>query len=261
MDVQDVIKKYGLHPSGREDWNAPYIQNPKALSEYIEAVGIIGATIQKVSITGYGVCELGQLHVSSLYPEHIMIGYENGRETYKKWDYESTMDWLHRASIKTILRFDEPVIFETDKGIFSIDFSESSTIYVARNSLPEDAGKKPAYDRFDISKLLASTTGAKVIGYGIEEEDFFAADDDFTNSFSVGLDENQDSYIKSFRLGMSNGQFLKFYNDYDDGLLELLDENYQPVVIPGSELDQYMVSPIGTPSPYDDRSAYKKTTI
>lgn len=245
MDVQDVIKKYGLHPSGREDWNAPYIQNPKALSEYIEAVGIIGATIQKVSITGYGVCELGQLHVSSLYPEHIMIGYENGRETYKKWDYESTMDWLHRASIKTILRFDEPVILETDKGIFPIDFSESSTVYISRDSLPKDAGKKPAYDRFDISKLFASVTGSKVFGYDIEDEDFFAADDDFTNSYSVGLDENQEGYIKSFCLDMSNGQCLKFYNDYDYGQLELQDEHHQPVVIPGRDLNEYMVSPIG----------------
>lgn len=261
MDLQDVIKKYGLHQARREDWDAPFIQNPRALSEYIEAVGIIGATIQKISIAGYGVCALDRLHVSSLYPEHIMEGRKNGHDVYREWDYVDTMAWLRDLSIKTRLLLYEPVIFETDKGIFSIDFSESSTIYVARNSLPEDAGKKPAYDRFDISKLLASATGAKVIGYGIEEEDFFAADDDFTNSFSVGLDENQDSYIKSFRLGMSNGQFLKFYNDYDDGLLELLDENYQPVVIPGSELDQYMVSPIGTPSPYDDRSAYKKTTI
>lgn len=190
-----------------------------------------------------------------------MEGRENGHDVYRDWDYADTMAWLRDLSIKTRLLLYEPVVFETDKGIFSIDFSESSTIYISRNSLPEDAGKKPAYDRFDISKLLASVIGAKVISYGIEEEDFFDADDDFTNSFSVGLDENQDSYIKSFRLDMSNGQFLKFYNDYDDGLLELLDENYQPVVIPGSELDQYMVSPIGMPSPYDDRSTYKKTTI
>lgn len=253
MNLQDVIKKYNLHPSRREDWAAPYIQSPSALREYIEAIGFIGATIKKVSIAGYGVGRLDNTFVAFLYPDHSVKEIKDGHHVYYDWDYDSTMEWVQKASFQIRMQVDEPIVFETDRENFEMDFSESSTIYLSRNLLPKDACHHVTYDSFDISKLLASLNGTKIDGYDIEEyKDYSDADFDFTNSYSVGLPEEQDSYIKSFCLNMSNGQHLKFYNDFDYGWIELLDQNRQLVEIHGLDINQYLMSPIGTPRPYDD---------
>lgn len=205
--MQEIIKKYNLENLGGNDnfvndkfdakeWSAPIIQEPQVLKEYLDASGIVGSTIKEIAIVNTGLysntgIELNYIDDTNFYIDDLL----------------------------------QPIIIITDKGNFEIDFSESSTIFLSKDSIP-----KTMYTSnldFDINKTFISLKGKKIIDFIIKEQDFLKADYDFTNSYDIGLDSKQKSYIKELIFIIENNKKLIFINDFDNGVLYLLDADVE----------------------------------
>lgn len=205
--MQEIIKKYNLENLGGNDnfvndkfdakeWSAPIIQEPHILKEYLDASGIVGSTIKEIAIVNAGLysntgIELNYIDDTNFYIDDLL----------------------------------QPIIIITDKGNFEIDFSESSTIFLSKDSIP-----KTMYANnldFDINKTFITLKGKKIIDFIIKEQDFLKADYDFTNSYDIGLDSRQKSYIKELIFIIENSKKLIFINDFDNGVLYLLDADVE----------------------------------
>lgn len=203
--MQEIIKKYNLKNLGGNDnfvndkfdareWSAPIIQEPQVLKEYLDASGIVGSTIKEIAIVNAGLysntgIELNYIDDANFYIDDLL----------------------------------QPIIIITDKGNFEIDFSESSTIFLSKDSIP-----KTMYANnldFDINKTFITLKGKKIIDFIIKEQDFLKADYDFTNSYDIDLDSQQKSYIKELIFIIENSKKLIFINDFDNGVLYLLDSD------------------------------------
>ena len=212
--MQEVIQKYKLKNLGGSDnfkndeydaieWSAPIIQGPRILKEYLDASGIVGSTIKEIAIVHQNY---------SVYDRDIF---------YLKNEINNNF------CIQCIL---EPVVIITDKGCYEFDFSESSTVRLTKDCL------KPCMyafennlevEKLDLRKTFSSLNGKQIIKFAIKEHDFDHADDDFTGSYGIRLDDGQESYIKELIFFTSDNRKLVFINDYDDGLLYLLDTDVE----------------------------------
>lgn len=208
--MQDIIKKYNLENLGGSDnfdnnkfdarkWSAPIIQDPKILKEYLDASGIVGATIKEIAIVNddmFGVNIITSNFIST--DEFYIDGFYN------------------------------PIIIVTDKGNFEIDYSESSTVRISKNCLIHDMYASENLKKYktqieDIRKIFMDLAGKQIVDFSINEQDFFHADCDFTCSYGIGLDSEQKSYIKELIFILNCGKKLVFINDFDDATLYLLD--------------------------------------
>lgn len=256
--MQEVIQKYKLKNLGGSDnfkndefdaieWSAPIIQEPRILKEYLDASGIVGSTIKEIAIVGDNVSGLDGIWVSSLYYDEYHVD-SDGIEHKIPADYIKTLEWLKDyTTILATYDIDTPVIIITDKGNFEIDSGESSTVRISKNCIPENmyAHDSKMKMSFDIRKLFANLQGKKIIGYDIEREtDFYEADFTFTGSLGMKLPENQECYIKNFKLILDDGQKLLFTNDYDWIYLALLDKDDKNVIINGKQIESFLRIPI-----------------
>lgn len=212
--MQEIIKKYNLKNLGGNDnfvnnkfdareWSAPIIQEPRILKEYLDASGIVGSTIKEIAIVSQNYY---------VYNTDIFC-LKNGRS--------------NNFYIDSIL---EPVIIITDKGCYEIDFSESSTVRLTKDCLNRCMyiSENNHYDnKLDFCKTFSILNQKQIIDFIIKEQDFYHAADDFTGSYSIGLDTTQESYIKELIFFTSDNRKLVFINDYDVGLLYLLDADVE----------------------------------
>lgn len=82
-------------------------------------------------------------------------------------------------------------------------------------------------DKLDMSKTFSILNQKQIIGFTIKEQDFEHADNDFTGSYGIGLDSAQKSYIKELIFFTNDNRKLVFINDFDDGVLYLLDADVE----------------------------------
>lgn len=212
--MQEIIQKYNLENLGGNDnfindkfdareWSAPIIQEPQVLKEYLDASGIVGSTIKEIAVVHQNY------HV---YNRNIFY-LENGRS--------------NNFYIEDIL---DPVIIITDKGCYEIDFSESSTVRLTKDCLKRcmyDFENSFYEDKLDLHKTFSILNNKQIIGFTIKEQDFEHADNDFTGSYGIGLDSVQKSYIKELIFFTNDNRKFVFINDFDDGVLYLLDADVE----------------------------------
>ena len=232
--LEDVIKKYNIEEDEIDyysfdgfgpdkPWKHYVVQNPKALVEYIESLGIIGATITDIMLRYGEIYDLGtinriysalELEEFSCYQEPIILGID----------------------------VDTPITLVTDKGVFEFEFGDASTVTFAIDALNENPVAHPHRQyEFDIKKIFKTILGKKIIGYTIETTGWEEVANNFTGSHCRSLDDKQEEYIKSFCFKLDDGCVLKFNAFYDYGEVYLLDKDMNLIYIPSSQLKDMVI--------------------
>ena len=84
-------------------WQAPVIQQPNHVKEYVKLIGMFDAVIQEIAVVEYP-CMFGPPSIQK-----------------NSWTFE----------------FDNPIVLITTHGNFEITFNESSSVRISKNSIPE----------------------------------------------------------------------------------------------------------------------------
>ena len=186
------------------EWNVDLIQNPNVLMRILKELNIKDKKIKAFKYLGNA------------------YNFKNVL-TLKKRDYAR------------YLEIDNLFIIEfTDGSRLEIDYSEGSTLKLGINSLPKDI-KSSLSNNVDVNVLFSNCLNEKIIGFNVEMTD--SIDNiDFTGSYGIELDENQDSYIKSFSIILTNDIMITFSNYYDYGCININDYNYNQTKINYDEL-------------------------
>ena len=219
--LEDVIKKYNIEEDEIDyysfdgfgpdkPWKHHVVQNPKALVEYIESLGIIGATITDIMLRYGEIYDLGtinriysalELEEFSCYQEPIILGID----------------------------VDTPIALVTDRGVFEFEFGDASTVMFSVKGLEEKVEPRPleSFDdfEFDISKIFKDTIGRKIVGVEVRNSEWAEVYLDFTGLFGYPISNEQDAYIKSFALKLDNGYALSANAFIDFCELYLVDPN------------------------------------
>lgn len=196
--LEDFIRMHHLQTLGGKDrfgkefsqyeWSAPVIQTPDHLREYIRMIGLVGAEISDVHIIEYP-CLFDQV-------------------LHDEWRFE----------------FDNAVAFLTNRGTFEIEYTESSSIRISKNCIPERFYyQEDSVILKECNQLFAYLKGEKVTGIAAESQTFHEADWDFTGSCGIELKSDLPSYLKEFRLLFESGRQLSFTSDFDWGIMSLYD--------------------------------------
>ena len=227
--LEDVIKKYNIEEDEidyysfdgygpNKPWRHHVLQEPKVLAEYIESLGIIGATIMDIMLRYGGIYDIGTINrIDSLLE-------------LKKFSCD------HEPIVLGI-DIDTPITLVTDKGVFEFEFGEASTVTFAIDVLNDKPVANPHRKfEFDIRKIFRAILGRKIVGYTIETTGWEDVSNNFTGSHGRSLDDKQEEYIKSFCFKLDNGCFLQFNAFLDYGEAYLLDMDMNLIYIPSSQL-------------------------
>lgn len=180
------------------EWSAPVFQQPSHLEEYVHLIGLIGATIQDITVIGHpGICSL-------LY-EHRKEGF---------WTFE----------------LDNVLVLITDYGNFEIEYGNSSSIRISKDCIPHKFYyQKTNKDAAELKQLFSYLINDKIIGISTDRTSFDDADNDFTGSYGMELEENLSAYICGCHLLLESGRKLSFTSRFDDGIISLYNKDNQLV--------------------------------
>ena len=186
--LEDVIKKYNIEEDEidyysfdgygpNKPWRHHVLQEPKVLAEYIESLGIIGATIMDIMLRYGGIYDLGTINrIDSLLE-------------LKKFSCD------HEPIVLGI-DIDTPITLVTDKGVFEFEFGEASTVTFAIDVLNDKPVAHPHRKfEFDIRKIFRAILGRKIVGYTIETTGWEDVSNNFTGSHGRSLDDKQEEFI------------------------------------------------------------------
>ena len=81
----------------------------------------------------------------------------------------------------------------------------------------------------DLKPLFAYLKNDRIVDITTKSQTYYEADDEFTGSCGIYLEEDFPAYIKEFRLLLESGRQLAFTSIYDDGIISLYDKNNQLV--------------------------------
>lgn len=238
-------------------WNAPFIQDPLILREYVDTIGLLGARICEITSFSYASTCLGYLGDTNIFAKELCPRKIDKEDMFKNVQTEDESKFIEQVydmlvkeeQLKIVplrLEYYDPIVIFTDQGAFEFDYTESSTIRLSKDAIPShfyypnngfciaDALS------FDIRKVFSRAAGKKIVGYDIKEQDYSAADDQYTGSYGIGLNEAQESYILEFRLILDSGDQLAFASDYDNGYLTILDKTGACVQVNNRDAVQYL---------------------
>ncbi|MDR1912262.1 MAG: hypothetical protein LBQ52_07970 [Helicobacteraceae bacterium] len=190
----------------RASWSADIYQTPRELRAALDKLNLIGKKIATIKTVG-GAFEIGGC------------------------DVEDDIDKLQSADALNIcVEIDEPfiIVFEDDER-FEIDYSEASSVRAAKNAIPIDIKYGIYPNNFDAAKLFS-----RCIGETIDKIEILESKEppyDYTRSFGIELNENQEAYINRVDIYLSGGVKFLFRNDFDYGLVTLTDIDDKPLEI------------------------------
>ena len=171
-------------------WQAPVIQQPNHLKEYVKLIGMFDAVIQEIAVVEY-TCMFGPPSIQK-----------------NSWTFE----------------FDNPIVLITTHGKFEITFNESSSVRISKDSIPEKFHCSiEDLARCHLQEAFSRLIGEKITGITVHEQTFDTADVDFTGSCGIDLPCDLPAYIKEMRLHLENGRNLSFSSDFDWGIISLID--------------------------------------
>jgi hypothetical protein len=205
MDTAEkFIKEHHIQTLGGKDdfkeefsgyqWSAAVIQQPDLLEEYVRLIGLIGATIQDIAVVDYPCL------FESIDPE--------------VWTWE----------------WDNVMVLITDRGNFEITYSESSSFCISQDCIPKRLYcNEETEDMAIIQKLFSYLKGDTITDVSTKPTSFDNADDEFTGSWNIGLEENLPAYLIECRFVLKSGRQLVFTSDFDWGIISLYDKDNQLV--------------------------------
>jgi len=170
-------------------WQAPVIQQPNHLKEYVKLIGMFDAVIQEIAVVEYP-CMFGPPSIQK-----------------NSWTFE----------------FDNPIVLITTHGKFEITFNESSSVRISKDSIPEKF-----YCRVEdlahchLQEPFSHLIGEKITGITVHEQTFDTADVDFTGSCGIDLPCDLSAYIKEVWLHLESGRHLSFSSNFDWGIISLI---------------------------------------
>lgn len=200
-------------------WSAPYIQDPAVLEQYVYSLGLVGATLYEVAIVGDDLGDLGGiggLSADLFYPH---LTYSNGFERYEPTDIDWVKKRLFSQHWAFVFNQCQPVILLTDRGAFEIFYTDSSTVFMSKNTLPpsmydSDERVMPSYD---IRQAFRAVNMRKIIAFNIITQPLDDALAYFCGTYGIELPENQQGYIKEIQFILDNGLRLVMESEYDWG--------------------------------------------
>ncbi len=176
-------------------WDVELIQDPYRLMKKLKELDLKGKTIQSIRITSF----VSNLCGESLHPDEYDFIKNDTKEKYDR-----------------TIEIESPVIISFTNGDrLEIDFSEGSSVKIGKNSLPKDMIFY-SQDQLDGNIFFSNCIGEKLLGFAVEMEDG-ELDWDFTGSFGIELDDDQELFISKFRLVLSNNMSILFNSCYDYG--------------------------------------------
>lgn len=128
------------------------------------------------------------------------------------------------------LEWDNVMVLMTDRGNFEITYSESSSFCISQDCLPKRLYcNEETEDMAIIQKLFSYLKGDTITDVSTKPTSFDNADDEFTGSWNIGLEENLPAYLIECRFVLKSGRQLVFTSDFDWGIISLYDKNNQLV--------------------------------
>ena len=179
-------------------WDVELIQDPIRLMNKLKELNIKDKTIKNIRILGF-VDKIGN-------SPYDIENVENDKQD----------NYLRKLII------DDPVIIEfTDGDRLEIDYTEGSSIKIGLNSLPKNIVGN-TFDQVDGSIFFSNCINKKIVGFSVEMEDGEHSFD-FTGSYGIELDDEQEFYIVNFRLILTECYSLLFNSHYDYGVVSALE--------------------------------------
>lgn len=178
------------------EWSAPVIQQPSLLTEYVHLIGLIGAKIIDVNVI-----------------DDPGIPVIPGRASLWQFDWNNEL------------------VLITDRGNFEIEYNESSSVRISKDCIPKKFYflDKLEDGELDLKPLFAYLKNDRIVDITTKSQTYYEADDEFTGSCGIYLEEDFPAYIKEFRLLLESGRQIAFTSIYDDGIISLYDKNNQLV--------------------------------
>lgn len=243
--IADMAKQFSISTAERHGqwnswgWSGITIQHPDILKEYLDLTGIVGATILDITVPHDNLYLIDGISSWDLYPT---TDTSSEMIAFQKADSRS---WLEQKSFLPLQMklCGDPIILITDRGTFEIDYSDSSTVFISKDGIPPKYYTPVMSPVYDVKKVFAPFRNDTIINYQIIPEDPLYAVIDFTNSYSVGISENQTAYIQKLILQLQSGRQIALYNDGDDGMIDLLDAAGSILHIPATSLLDYLHFP------------------
>ena len=170
-------------------WDVDLIQDPNKLLKKLKELDIKNKTIKSIKTVGY------------------CFNFEQMSPIFRD-----------NESFSRYIQIDDPLIIGFEDGTkFEIDYSEGSTLKIGCNSLPDDIKSSVSEPNIDCNVMFSNCIGKEIIGYSVEITDDCYLGFDFTGSYGIELDENQDSYISCLKIHLSDQLTLNYTNYHDYG--------------------------------------------
>ncbi|MDR1976320.1 MAG: hypothetical protein LBQ18_04955 [Campylobacteraceae bacterium] len=186
-------------------WAVDILQAPQEVYEAFSKLGLLGKKIASIKSVGHGysIGDYSYGDLSGCYDEEPLDEDEN-------------------TPCPMAVEIDEPMIIVFEDGErFEIDYSEASSVMMAKNTLPIDIKAGINFRNFDASKLFSPCIGQTIIGIKVTPSEYYPYD--FTGSYGMAIDYNQEAYIKKMDIYLDGNMKLSFSSWYDYGYMCLTD--------------------------------------
>lgn len=178
-------------------WDVEQIQDPNILLKKLKELNIKGKKIKAIRTIGY------------VFNFEMISGTFKDSEIFNRY-----------------IEIDTPLIIEfEDHSRFEIDYSEGSTLKIGLNSLPYNIYSEATSNNVDGNIIFSNCLGKTITGYAVEMTDEFGLNWDFTGSYGIELDDNNDLYISRLKIYLTDRLAISFTNYHDYGAVWVNESN------------------------------------
>lgn len=216
----------------KHEWAAPAIQEADIFKKYCHHLGLMGATIEEITTVGFGVGPIDGYSIS-----HFCT-HKRHPENKTSIDVDACLCGVDHVNL-IMNWYLCPIVLVTDKGKFEIDFTESSTVYMGKDSIPTHyygASEEELEQEYLAKELFSGLQGDTVVDCLIDEQTFEEAACEFTGACNMTLPYGLTSYIKNITFCLESGRKIRLSTFWNNGMIEVLDKEDRYVQIPADHL-------------------------
>ena len=210
------------------EWKTELIQDPNILMSKLKELNIKDKKIKNIIVLGLAYNLTEDEATATAYNYYKKTGVDlTDREIRNYNQIDENVEFLRYVEI------DEPIIIEFEDGSrFEIDYCDGSTIKIGLNTLPKNIEWGINHPNVDGNVVFSNCINKTVIGFEVSMQDEMELTYDFTGSHGVDLSEDQDAYIASFRLLLSDCLAIVFNNfvDYGQVIVQEKNNNYSKIL-------------------------------
>ena len=198
-------------------WDVQIIQEPNELMKELKKLNLIGKKIK--SIRCVGLC----YNLREDIIEEKTYEYYEKRQVSKLDEISEYNNIPADTPFLRYVQIDEPIIFYFEDGDrLEIDFSEGSSLKLGKNSLPEDIEFGTNYPNIDANVIFSNCIGKEISYFEVSMSSELISE--FTGSRGIEKPINQDSYISSFRIYLTEWIYIEFNSFFDYGEVAIYEE-------------------------------------